>query len=160
MGPIRRPGTILAGQPSDLRTAFVSTKHYDAKTFTSSNSLGYLLKVSHALMHEAAAAAFAPHDVSFMQWLVLTKLREGTLNASDLCRTMRHDNGALTRLLDQLEERGYVERERSQADRRVVELRLTPAGRRKVTELMPLLVDCLNGSLASFSRAEFSELVR
>jgi len=138
----------------------VSTRHYDVETFTSANSIGYLLKLSHSLMHEAASAAFAGHDVSFIQWIVLTKLREGTLNASDLCRTMRYDNGALTRLLDQLEARGYVERERSQADRRVVELRLTPAGRRKVTQLMPLLVDCLNSSLASFSKAEFSELVR
>lgn len=43
------------------------TRHYDVKTFRSSDSLGYLLKLSHSLMHDAAAAAFAGHDVSFAQ---------------------------------------------------------------------------------------------
>ncbi|HEY4368640.1 MAG TPA: winged helix DNA-binding protein [Steroidobacteraceae bacterium] len=62
--------------------------------------------------------------------------------------------------LDQLEERDYVQRERSEADRRVVRLQLTPAGRRKVTELMPLVVDRLNDALTEFSKAEFAELTR
>lgn len=137
------------------------TRHYDVKTFRSSDSLGYLLKLSHSLMHDAAAAAFAGHDVSFAQWLVLMKLREGAaLTASDLCRVMRHDNGALTRLLDQLEARGYVARERSHEDRRVVELQLTAAGRDKVAELVPLVVHRLNSSLAGFSKAEFTEFTR
>lgn len=137
------------------------TRHYDVKTFKSSRSLGYLLKLSHSLMHDAASAAFAGHDVSFAQWLVLMKLSEGTaLTASDLCRVMRHDNGALTRLLDHLEARGYVERERSREDRRVVELQLTAAGRDKVAELLPLVVERLNNSLARFSKAEFAEFTR
>jgi DNA-binding MarR family transcriptional regulator len=117
--------------------------------------------MSHSLMHDAAVAAFAGHDLSFIQWLVLIKLGErASLTPSDLCRSMRHDNGALTRVLDQLEERGLLSRERSQRDRRAVELRLTAAGRRKVTELMPLAVDTLNEVLAQFSKAEFAELVR
>ena len=136
-------------------------KHYDVKSFTSAHSIGYLLKMSHSLMHDSAAAAFAGHDVSFMQWIVLMKLRESaSLTASDLCREMRHDNGALTRMLDQLEERGYVQRERSEEDRRVVRLQLTAVGRRKVTELMPLAVDRLNDVLTDFSKAEFAELTR
>jgi DNA-binding MarR family transcriptional regulator len=131
------------------------------KTFTSAGSIGYLLKMSHSLMHDRAAEAFADHDVSFMQWLVLMKLREGTaMTASELCRKMHHDNGALTRLLDQLEQRGLIERERSDADRRVVKLQLTAAGRRKVAELIPLAVDRLNSGLAEFSKAEFQELTR
>jgi len=139
----------------------MAVKHYDVKSFTSTLSIGYLLKMSHSLMHDSAAAAFAGHDVSFMQWIVLMKLRESaSLTASDLCREMRHDNGALTRMLDQLEERGYVQRERSEEDRRVVRLQLTAVGRRKVTELMPLAVDRLNDVLADFSKAEFAELTR
>lgn len=137
------------------------TRHYDVKTFTSSGSVGYLLKLSHSLMHDAMAAAFAGHDISFVQWVALMKLHQGAaLTASDLCREMRHDNGALTRMLDQLEERGYVERERSHEDRRVVELQLSAAGRRKIAELLPLAVDRLNSALAEFSKAEFAELTR
>ena len=139
----------------------MAVKHFDVKNFTAARSLGYLLKMCHSLMHDAGAAALAGHDLSFIQWLVLMKLREGTaLTASSLCRQMRYDNGALTRLLDQLETRGFIERKRSEADRRVVNLELTAAGRRKVTELLPPIVDTLNTTLGDFSKAEFAELVR
>jgi DNA-binding MarR family transcriptional regulator len=138
----------------------VTLRHYDPKTFRSAESIGYLLKLAHSLLHDTAVAGFEGHDLSFTQWLVLLKLGEGARTASELCRIMWHDTGALTRLLDQLEERGYVERERSEADRRVVELELTAAGRRKVAELTPLTVDLLNGALADFSKRDFAEFTR
>ena len=138
----------------------MTRKHYEVRTFSSTQSVGYLLKLAHALMHDAASAAFAGHDLSFMQWIVLVKLREGVSTASELCQIMWHDTGALTRLLDQLEERGYVERQRSAADRRVVQLQLTAAGRRKMTELLPLVVDRLNAALGEFSKAEFDQFMR
>lgn len=137
------------------------TQHYDPLTFDSRNSLGYLLKTTHAMMHDCADRIFAQHDISFVQWVVLLKLSDGTaLTASELCREMRHDNGALTRLLDQLEERGYVERQRSLQDRRVVDLQITDAGRLKVKELTPQVVSNLNLALEPFSAEEFSELIR
>ena len=138
----------------------MAPRYYDAKNFTSADSLGYLLKLAHSLLHDEAVAAFEGHDLSFTQWLVLVKLHEGVGTAAELCRIMWHDTGALTRLLDGLEERGYVERERSDADRRVVDLKLTAAGRRKLAELMPLTVDRLNTALAGFSKSEFAELTR
>jgi|HigsolmetaAR201D_1030396.scaffolds.fasta_scaffold00591_10 DNA-binding MarR family transcriptional regulator len=139
----------------------MAIKHYDASKFSSSESLGYLAKLVHTLMHERAAAAFANHDINFTQWIILTKLREGSaVTAGDLCRAMRHDTGALTRVLDQLEELDYVERVRSQTDRRVVELHLTPAGRKRSQEFVPLVVDLLNEALADFSKTEFQELKR
>jgi len=139
----------------------MSVKHYDVKNFSSSASIGYLTKLAHTLVHERAAEAFAAHDLNFMQWIVLTKLHERTATtASDLCRAMSHDTGALTRLLDQLEELGYVERKRSGEDRRVVQLRLTAAGRRRSLELTPLIVDLLNDALVDFSKSELQELMR
>jgi DNA-binding MarR family transcriptional regulator len=138
----------------------MTPKHYDIKTFSSSESIGYLLKLSHALMHDAVASAFGGHDLSFMQWLVLVKLREGVSTSTELCQIMWYDTGAATRLLDQLEARGLVERQRSAADRRVVNVHLTAAGRRKTTELMPLAIDRLNSALADFSKTDFEQLMR
>jgi DNA-binding MarR family transcriptional regulator len=60
----------------------------------------------------------------------------------------------MTRLLDQLEQRGFVERRRCREDRRVVELKLTPAGRSTVTNLIPVVVNCLNGALTDFTSEE------
>jgi DNA-binding MarR family transcriptional regulator len=136
-------------------------QHYDPKNFSSKNSLGYLLKTNHALMHECADRAFAHHDINFIQWLALVKLKDGMAEtASDLCRTMSHDNGAVTRMVDQLESRGFVERERSVQDRRVVKLSITDSGRAKLAELTPSFIENLNNALESFSAEEFSELNR
>ena len=139
----------------------MAVKHYDARTFTCSASIGYLLKLSHVLMHDWAAKAFAPHDLSFIQWITLMKLREGSVaTASDLCRSMHYDNGSVTRLVDQLEQRGLLRRERSTEDRRVITLKLTTAGERKVNELVPVAVAGLNEALKDFGKAEFGELVQ
>ncbi|MDB5972725.1 MAG: hypothetical protein JWQ90_5175 [Hydrocarboniphaga sp.] len=136
-------------------------KHYSTANFRSASSIGYLVKVAHSLMLDRATEAFLGHDLSFAQWIVLIRLKEGKeVTASDLCRALRHDTGALTRLLDQLEERGYVARERSKEDRRVVYLQLTTAGLQKTTELTPIIVDRLNDALTDFSKAEFNELSR
>jgi DNA-binding MarR family transcriptional regulator len=155
-----------AGSPSAAAISaeadiLMPVKHYDAKTYTTASSVGYLLKLAHTLMVECASEAFADRDISFMQWIALMKIREGVATTpGELCRSMHHDTGALTRMLDQLEERGYLVRERSQQDRRVVQLKLTPAGRKQANELIPLAVERLNAALGAFSKAEFQELVR
>jgi len=136
-------------------------QHYDPYKFSPKNSLGYLLKTNHTLMHECADRVFANHDITFMQWLALVKLKDGFAEtASDLCRTLSHDNGAITRMLDQLESRGFVERERSLQDRRVVKLSITDAGRAKLAELTPPFIENLNKALEPFSAEEFAELNR
>ncbi len=136
-------------------------QHYDPYNFSPKNSLGYLLKTNHTLMHECADRVFANHDITFIQWLALVKLKDGLVEtASDLCRSMSHDNGAITRVVDQLENRGFVERERSLQDRRVVKLRITDAGRAKLAELTPPFITNLNDALAPFSADEFAELNR
>lgn len=139
----------------------MTVTHFDARTFKTDRSPGYLLKVCHSLMLQAGEVSLADHDLSFIQWIVLRKLQEGTaVTASSLCRQMRYDSGAFTRLLDQLVTRGFIERTRSNTDRRVVHLQLTAAGRRKVSELLPVIVGSLNDVLENFSKAEFSELTR
>ncbi len=136
-------------------------QHYDPNNFNPRNSLGYLLKTNHQLMHECADRVFADHDMTFMQWLALVKLENGLAEtASDLCRTLSHDNGAITRMLDQLESRGFVVRERSQQDRRVVKLSITTAGSAILAELTPPFIENLNSALDAFSAEEFAELNR
>jgi DNA-binding MarR family transcriptional regulator len=71
-----------------------------------------------------------------------------------------HDSGALTRVIDQLAERGLLERARGNRDRRKVELQLTPAGRDAIEHLIPFVVETLNFVLEPFSSAEVHELKR
>jgi DNA-binding MarR family transcriptional regulator len=136
-------------------------KHYAASTFKARQSIGYLLKRAHGLLMERAEAAFENHDITFSQWVVLLRLRDGMGNtAAELCRGVGHDSGALTRMLDQLEARDLIERTRSKQDRRIVELSLTKKGHAMLDSLIPLTVDKLNDALQDFKATEFREFLR
>ena len=67
--------------------------------------------------------------------------------------------GALTRIVDDLEEAGLVRRERSERDRRVVEIALTPEGRRQLQGGKRLVVELLNSLVTPFSRQEIETLI-
>jgi len=136
-------------------------KHYAAASFKARQSIGYLLKRAHGLLIERAEAAFENHDITFTQWVILLRLRDGLGNtAAELCRGVGHDSGALTRVLDQLEKRRLIERSRSKQDRRVVELSLTRQGHAMLESLIPVTVDKLNEAVGEFSAAEFREFMR
>jgi DNA-binding MarR family transcriptional regulator len=123
--------------------------------------VGYLIKRAQSLLIDRFEQVLDPGELTFTQWVILMYLRDGmAINASDLCSQLRHDSGALTRVLDQLQARGFVARERSREDRRAVELRLTDEGRRVIELCLPRVVDALNDALGDFSRAEFAELLR
>jgi DNA-binding MarR family transcriptional regulator len=136
-------------------------QHYRPEMYTARSSVGYLLKRAHALLIDQLEGAVAGSEITATQWIVLMYLRDGlAINASDLCSQLRHDSGALTRVIDQLEARGLVQRERSRADRREVQLRLTAAGIQMVASLVPKVVERFNFALRDFSRAEAAELNR
>lgn len=136
-------------------------QHYKTTTFRARECIGYLVKHVHGLMLERIEAEFAEHGFTFTQWVVLRHLHDGvSKTAADLARATRHDSGALTRMLDQLESRGLVERQRSAGDRRVVELALTDAGQALLAETTALTVDALNWAVEGFSRAEVDQLTQ
>lgn len=65
----------------------------------------------------------------------------------------------VTRLLDRLEERGWVERWRDAADRRVVRAAITAAGLDRLTGLDGPLADWLEGALEPLGERRTRELV-
>jgi len=139
----------------------MSKPYYQTANYHSSNSVGFLLKRAHALMLDHLEPWLAAQDLSFIQFTVLMALRHGTaLNPKDICSLYRHDSGALTRVIDQLEARGWLTRSRSASDRRVIELHLTPAGRRRIEKVVPQVVELLNDGLRDFTHAEIDELIR
>jgi DNA-binding MarR family transcriptional regulator len=131
----------------------MSKQHYQASTYRAQESIGYLVKRSHSLMHDIMDPVLEAHGFSFIQYVILAWLRDGiAVNPKTFCDLYRHDSGAMTRVIDQLAERGLLERVRRGGDRRKVELELTPAGRTAVEGLIPLVVDKLNLALASSAR--------
>ena len=139
----------------------MAKQYYKPSNYSPRATIGYLVKRSHALLLDRLEPVLAARDFTFIQYIVLAYLRDGiAINPRDFCVEFRHDSGALTRVLDQLAERGFLDRARGLRDRRKVDLQLTPSGHKAVESLIPPVVDILNGALEDFSAAEVNELVR
>lgn len=139
----------------------MSKQYYHPDTYTTRNSIGYLVKRAHGLSLDSLEPGLAEHGLTFTQYAVLMALRDDlALNPKDICIKLRHDSGALTRVLDQLEARGLVERHRSAEDRRAIELHLTAQGHAALKTVVPLVVERINGAIKDFSPAETDELLR
>jgi DNA-binding MarR family transcriptional regulator len=136
-------------------------QHYRPETYRAKTSVGYLVKRAYALVVETLEPALAERGFTFTQWVVMMHLRDGLApTARDLCVQLRHDSGAVTRVLDQLEARGLVLRQRSLEDRREVKLTLTPAGFEMIKSLIPIVLDKQNFVLRDFSSGEVAEMTR
>jgi DNA-binding MarR family transcriptional regulator len=139
----------------------MSKQHYAVPTYKAQSSIGYLVKRTHSLMLDVLEPVLEERGFSFIQYVILAWLRDGlSVNPNVFCAQYRHDSGAMTRVIDQLAERGFLERARRDRDRRKVELQLTPAGRAAIEGLIPLVVEKLNLALGDFTTAEFHELMR
>ena len=69
-------------------------------------------------------------DLNFTQFVALKLLGgEESLTPVELARALHYNPGALTRLLDKLEQRGYLKRLPDPVDRRALRLELTAQGR-------------------------------
>ena len=136
-------------------------QHYEQSTYRTQNGIGYLVKRAHSMMLDVMEPVFEARGFTFIQYVIMSWVRDGiAVNPKDICAQYRHDSGALTRVIDQLAERGLVERVRRDRDRRKVELQLTAAGRVTIETLVPLVVEKLNAALAEFSTEEVNELLR
>jgi DNA-binding MarR family transcriptional regulator len=91
--------------------------------------------------------------------VIATLGRYERLTATALSEETCHDMGALTRIVDDLEEEGLVRRERTERDRRLVEITLTPEGRRYLETGKRLVVELLNSLVEPFSRQELETLI-
>jgi DNA-binding MarR family transcriptional regulator len=135
----------------------MAKQYYKPSNYSPRATIGYLVKRSHALLLDRLEPVLAARGFTIIQYIVLAYLRDGiAINPRDFCVEFRHDSGALTRVLDQLAERGFLDRARGLRDRRKVDLQLTPSGHKAVESLIPPVVDILNGALEDFS----AELVR
>jgi DNA-binding MarR family transcriptional regulator len=135
---------------------FYHASHYGMK-----NSVGYMIRRAANLIMPQLEELFADASLTFSQWTVLMALREwGQSTAAELARDICHDAGAITRIVDELEERGLVARARSETDRRVVALNLTSQGLSLVETLLPRVVEHWNGLLSGFSHLEVKLLIK
>jgi DNA-binding MarR family transcriptional regulator len=134
--------------------------YYKTSNYSMKNSVGYLMRICTNRLLPQMEALFEDQELTFSQWTTLVALHDGRVStAGDLAHNICHDAGSLTRLIDQMVMRGLVTRSRSETDRRVVTLALTPPGRKLVEAQAPKVMDFWNGLLSGFTREEVDTLI-
>jgi DNA-binding MarR family transcriptional regulator len=114
------------------------------KSDSPDESLGFSIYRVHTQGTNALRRAFqaAGYDVTPEQWGVLARLREEEgMNQTQLGEKMLKDRHNITRILNLLEKRGYIERRPDESDKRVYRVFLTAAGRATHEELAPIVMN-------------------
>ena len=121
--------------------------------------LPYLLNRAGARLAAAFEKDVRPLGASLQTWRVLAALRERDgRRMGDLSQTTAIEVSTLTRLVDGMERRRLVKRQRDPADARVVLLHIAPAGRRLTARLLPIAGRYERVVLAGFSAREAEAL--
>jgi DNA-binding MarR family transcriptional regulator len=138
---------------------------YDAKTYEPRKSVGHLMNRVRTAMFAALDQEFssepelAQMEVSSAQFVVIATLALGEADsASQLCKGISYDAGAMTRMIDRLESKGLIRRRRAVDDRRLVNLELTEAGRDAFPKMRLCAMRVLNRFLRGFSQTEARQL--
>lgn len=108
-------------------------------------------------------ALFGEYDLSPQQYNTLRLLRSvhpGTMPTLALGARLVSRAPDVTRLLDKLEQRGLIERERRASNRRVVEIGITGEGLTLLDELALLVRDCHRRQLGHLPDKTLQDLIK
>ena len=138
---------------------------YDIETYQPRKGVGHLLNRVRTEMLTALDKALEGDpellqlEISSAQFIVISALANaGAKSASDLCKGISYDAGAMTRMIDRLESKGLIRRDRRPDDRRVVYLELTEEGHRAFPRMREVSMVVVNRFLRGFSQDEARQL--
>ncbi|MBE9225933.1 MarR family transcriptional regulator [Phormidium sp. LEGE 05292] len=103
------------------------------------HGMGYRIKLLSQLLARKFQERLEPHGLTPFHWVVLCCLwQEDGLATSSIGDKLQQVGGTLTGVLDRMEQRGLVRRERDTRDRRVWRIWLTDAGKELKFVLPPI----------------------
>lgn len=115
------------------------------------------------LLQQQGSTIIKPYDLTGPQYNVLRILRGSSprgLPCGQIADRMITHDPDVTRLLDRLEARGLISRERGNQDRRVVVATITPEGLRLLQEIDPVILEYHRGQFSNLDSTELRELIR
>ena len=108
-----------------------------------------------------SSRVMAASDLTISQFGVLEALlHKGPLCQRDAAAKILKSTGNITMVIDNLEKRGLVRRERGIADRRYITIHLTDAGRKLIAEVFPLVRNTIVEEMSVLDEKEQDELGR
>ncbi|MGF0241398.1 MarR family winged helix-turn-helix transcriptional regulator [Rhodococcus sp. IEGM1300] len=133
-------------------------KHFAPDDFKNCH-LGLLLGRASLLKDRIIDTHMEPHGITSAQFKVLIIMAQyGVDTPAELCRHLSLDSGSMTRMLDRLEQKGFLARQRSEADRRQVQLVLTAEGQ-TLADLLPHIgADAMNELAGAITPQELQTL--
>lgn len=119
------------------------------------HSLGYRIKLLAQLGSRRLQEVLEPFGLTPFHWLVLCCLwQEDGLPTSSIGDKLQQVGGTLTGVIDRMEDRGLVRRERDTRDRRIWRIWLTDSGRELQEVLSPVVAQIQARFVDGFSEAE------
>lgn len=126
-------------------------------------SLGYRIKLLSQLFGRKFQERLEPLGLTPFHWVVLCCLwEEDGLATCSIGEKLQQVGGTITGVLDRMEERGLIRRERDLRDRRIWRIWLTEAGKKLQEVLPPIALEIREQAMKGMPMAEqehFSQLV-
>jgi DNA-binding MarR family transcriptional regulator len=127
------------------------------------HSVGYRIKLLSQILARKFSERLEPFGLTPFHWVVLCCLwEEDGLATSSIGEKLQQVGGTLTGVLDRMEERGLIRRERDSRDRRICRIWITEAGQELKQVLPPIVLELREEAMQGFSngeREQFSQLL-
>ncbi len=136
----------LAGAPTDAYTGH--------DTF-----IPYLLNRTTSALNADFQILLRSHDLTLLHWRVLAFLNETDgLGVSTLAQYTDVDQTTLSRALVVMENAGYISRQPSEQDQRMVIVHIQEQGRQHFLHVLPAALDIHHRAIRGFSPQELKQL--
>lgn len=99
-------------------------------------------------------------DVEFRALINIYSMQETAAYPGDLCFALGHSPANITRITDNLVERGLLSRVADERDRRRLLLTITPSGEELMQNLLPVMLQSKSESFQGFGDADVEQLLR
>lgn len=120
-----------------------------------------LVRHIYKLLHDEANAALKPHGINHPEYNLLMMLygtASGTMSPSELADAAGEKSANITRLTNELSDKGLIRRGASVDDRRKVELSLTPQGLALIERFLPAICGLLGRQVHHLTAVEQVQL--
>jgi len=132
----------------------------DTPSKNSGVHLWLVLMKAHRAVSRHAARSIGASGLGLSDFAVLEMLlSKGPQKVNDIGRRIDLTSGSITAAVDRLEDRGLVSRELDEADRRSRIVRLTAAGRARISEVFAQHADALEAASSGLTRTERKTLI-
>lgn len=98
-------------------------------------------------------------DIEFRALINIYSLQDTGAYPGDLCHSVGHSPANITRITDNLVERGLLGRVADERDRRRLLLTITPQGEQLLQDLLPVTLQSMRHSFLGFSDADVEQLL-